>query len=214
MWPFGAVLSQVIDEKEHPVAYFSRTLSQPEKQYSVTRKELLAVVQAVKHFHSYLYSRDFLVRTDHASLQCLLNFKALEAQLARWMQKLGECDFKHRKGSEHGNTDALSRRPCAKQSCSYCEKAEVKAYMQQNLTDDVEQPGAYSVARIQEDTMTDFEISWQVQLEDPEMKVIVQLMEESESKPTWEQISSYSSAVKVYWGQWKSLEIIDDKLYR
>ena len=86
--------------------------------------------------------------------------------------------------------------------------------MQQNVAHDLEQPGAYSVARIQEDTMIDFEISKQVQLEDPEIKVILQLMEESESKPTWEKISSYRLAVKVYWGQWKSLEIIDEKLYR
>ena len=62
--------------------------------------------------------------------------------------------------------------------------------------------------------MPDLGITKEVQLEDTEIRVIVQLMEESETKPKWEKISSYSPAVKVYWGQWKSLEIINEKLYR
>ena len=214
----GAVLSQMVDGKEHPVAYFSRTLNQPEQQYCVTRKELLAVVQSIEHFRPYLYGRHFLVRTDHASLQWLLNFKALEGQLARWMQKLGEYDFevKHRKGAEHGNADALSRRPCFSESCTYCERVEVKSNTQQSLNDDVDNGESYNVARIQANASSapDLGITKEVQLEDPEIRVIVQLMEESETKPKWEKISSYSPAVKVYWGQWKSLEIINGKLYR
>ena len=51
----GAVLSQVQDNEERVIAYYSRTLSKPERRYCVTRKELLAVVQAVKHFHHYIF---------------------------------------------------------------------------------------------------------------------------------------------------------------
>ena len=72
----GAVLSQVSSpehcsnpEQERVVAYYSCTLSQPERRYCVTRKELLAVVKAIKHFHVYLYGRKFLLRTDHSALQ-------------------------------------------------------------------------------------------------------------------------------------------------
>ena len=50
----GAVLSKCQEGQERVIAYYSRTLSAPEKHYCVTRKELLAVVQAVQHFHSYL----------------------------------------------------------------------------------------------------------------------------------------------------------------
>ena len=182
------------------------------------KKELLAVVQSIEHFHPYLYGRHFLVRTDHASLQWLLNFKALEGQLARWLQKLGEYDFevKHRKGAEHGNADALSRRPCFSGSCKYCERVEVKSNTQQSLNDDVDNGESYNVAGIQANASSspDLGITKEVQLEDPEIRVNVQLMEESETKPKWEKISSYSLAVKVYWGQWKSLEIINGKLYR
>lgn len=46
----GAVLSQVQRGQERPIAYYSKTLAPAERNYCVTRKELLAVVQAVKHF--------------------------------------------------------------------------------------------------------------------------------------------------------------------
>ncbi|GFR22593.1 retrovirus-related Pol polyprotein from transposon 17.6, partial [Trichonephila clavata] len=99
----GAVLSQEINGQEHVIAYWSKCLSKPERNYCVTRKELLAIVKAVENFHSYFYGRKFLLRTDHASLTWLLNFKNTEGQIARWIQKLEEYDFeiKHRKGSLH-----------------------------------------------------------------------------------------------------------------
>jgi len=67
----GAVLSQVQGGNEVVGAYYSKTLAVAEKNYCTTRKELLAVVKAVKHFQPYLYEIMFRLRTDHASLICL-----------------------------------------------------------------------------------------------------------------------------------------------
>ncbi|GFU34456.1 retrovirus-related Pol polyprotein from transposon 17.6 [Trichonephila clavipes] len=122
----GAVLSQEIDGQEHVIAYFSKCLTKPEINYCVTRKELLAIVKAVEHFHPYLYGRKFLQRTDHSSLTWLLNFKNSEGQIARRIQRLQEyeVEIRHRKGSAHGNADALSRRPCP-ESCKYCSRIEM-----------------------------------------------------------------------------------------
>jgi hypothetical protein len=50
------------------------------------RRELLAIVQAVRHFHHYLYGVPFQGRTDHGALTWLLNFKNSEGQLARWLE--------------------------------------------------------------------------------------------------------------------------------
>ncbi|GFU41768.1 retrovirus-related Pol polyprotein from transposon 412 [Trichonephila clavipes] len=66
----------------------SKCLSKPERNYCVTRKELLAIVKAIEHFHHYLYG--FLLRTDHASLTWLMNFRNTEGQVARWIQRLNE----------------------------------------------------------------------------------------------------------------------------
>jgi hypothetical protein len=71
----GAVLSQIQDGKEKVIAYYSKAFSRTERKYCVTRRELLAVVASIKHFHHYLYGRHFLVRSDHDALRWLLNFK-------------------------------------------------------------------------------------------------------------------------------------------
>ncbi|GFY01002.1 retrovirus-related Pol polyprotein from transposon opus [Trichonephila clavipes] len=57
----GAVLSQEIDGQERVIAYFSKCLSKPERNYCMIRKELLAIVKAVEHFHPYLYGQRFLL---------------------------------------------------------------------------------------------------------------------------------------------------------
>ncbi|GFS93394.1 retrovirus-related Pol polyprotein from transposon 412 [Trichonephila clavipes] len=123
----GAVLSQEIDGQECVITYFSKCLSKPKRNYCVTRKELLAIVKAIEHFHPYLYGRRFLIRTDHVSLTWILNFKNPEGQIARWIQRLQEYDveIRYRKGSAHGNADALSRRPCP-ENCKYCSIIEKK----------------------------------------------------------------------------------------
>ena len=53
-----AVLSQAKEGKEYVLARFS----QPERNYCVTRKELLAIMRSVAHFHSYLYGAEFVIR--------------------------------------------------------------------------------------------------------------------------------------------------------
>ena len=53
----GAVLSQEQNGNERVIAYFSRSLTRSERNYCVTRKELLAVVKAIEKFHYYLYGQ-------------------------------------------------------------------------------------------------------------------------------------------------------------
>ena len=111
----GAVLSQLQNGEERVIAYGSKVLNEAQRHYCTTRKELYAVVYFVKHFHHYLAERRFRIRTDHASLIWLLNFKKPEGILARWLLTLSsylpfDC-IEHRAGRLHGNADALSRIP-------------------------------------------------------------------------------------------------------
>jgi transposase InsO family protein len=120
----GAVLSQKIDGTERAIAYWSKTLSPAERNYCVTRRELLAVIEACKHFRSYLYGRQFTLRTDHASLLWLQNRKEPHHQVARWLEILAEFNYKleHRQGKKHGNADGLSRMQCS--DCRKCKTIE------------------------------------------------------------------------------------------
>ena len=60
----GAVLSQVQDGQEKVITYLSKMLSKTERNYCITRCELLAVVHFVTQFKHFLIGRHFLVRTD------------------------------------------------------------------------------------------------------------------------------------------------------
>ena len=67
-----AVLSQLDEQgNERVLAYASRLLSKAERNYCVTRKELLSVVSFTTHFLPYLLGRRFTLRTDDAPLTWL-----------------------------------------------------------------------------------------------------------------------------------------------
>lgn len=103
----GAVLSQ----DNHPIAYASRTLSETERKYNTTEKELLGVLWAITQFRPYVYGRQFILRTDHKALIWLTKLKEPNQRLTRWKLKLQDYDFKieHVNGKDNHVADALSR---------------------------------------------------------------------------------------------------------
>lgn len=195
----GGILSQVQDGKEKVIGYFSKVLSKPERNYCVTRRELLAAVKSMEHFYKYLYGREFLLRTDHAALKWLLQFKNPEGQVARWIERLQEYNFtvEHRAGKLHSNADAMSRRPCP-MDCKHCSKLEDKeccrrtTIMDENWLPD-------HLRRDQEN--------------DPELKLFLKWKSEGR-RPEWGELCQMNSTVKAYWAQWDSLLIEDGLLKR
>ena len=111
-------LLQIQNGEERVIAYGSFALAPAQRRYCTTRKELLAIVRFTQHFRHYLLRREFVVRTDHSSLQWLVNFKEPQGQLARWLEVLNQYNMtiQHRAGKQHTNADALSRletdKPC------------------------------------------------------------------------------------------------------
>ena len=109
----GAVLSQIVNGQEHPIAYWSRQLQKAERNYSTLEREALAVVSAVKHFYPYLYGHTFTLLTDHNPLTSLKNLKDTGGRIARWLLFLQQFDFhfSYRPGKLNNNADVLSRIP-------------------------------------------------------------------------------------------------------
>ncbi|GBM39863.1 hypothetical protein AVEN_45816-1 [Araneus ventricosus] len=130
-----------------------------------------------------------------------------EGQIARWIQRLQEYDFEiqHRKGTSHGNTDALSRRPCRK-SCKHCSNAEKKFRIETDTSAKVSTTISvypWSSCEIQK-----------AHLEDPAIKPILEKKLYSADRPSWQEIAPESPLTKRYCGLWDPLNLKDGVLYR
>ena len=93
----GAVLSQLQEDngaiEERPIAYARKKFDAREAKYCARRRELLAIVNFVKHFDVYLRGVTFMIRTDHASLRYIRTVQSLPAQFFRWIMTLEEYSY-------------------------------------------------------------------------------------------------------------------------
>ena len=107
----GAVLSQGPLGRELPVVYASWSWNSTETHYTTSKKELVAVVWAVKYSRLYLYGRRFRVVSDHKPFVWIMNVKDPGLRLMRWRIQFAEYnyDIVHRHGAQNANVDALSR---------------------------------------------------------------------------------------------------------
>ena len=112
----GAALTQYSEEDklDHPISYFSKTLSPAERHYTTTEKELMAVLKSVQHYKEYIDGAHFKVISDHSSLKWLTKIDNPSGRLARWSTILSQYDMEviHKKGCLNVVADALSRIPC------------------------------------------------------------------------------------------------------
>ena len=112
----GAVLSQLSaeDDKWHPVAYFSKSLSETERNYEIHDKEMLAIIRTLEEWRHFLEGapHKFEIWTDHKNLEYFMSAKKLNRRQACWSLTLARFDFlmHHRPGKTMGKSDALSRR--------------------------------------------------------------------------------------------------------
>jgi hypothetical protein len=118
----GGVLSQ----KGHPVAFESKKLNDAELNYQTTRKEMLALVHALRVWRCYLEDAEFTMYTDHVSNTYFQTQPNLSRRQARWLeflQRFGAFEGKYRKGSKNV-ADALSRRDVARSVWRFCRAAQ------------------------------------------------------------------------------------------
>ncbi|GFT28455.1 transposon Tf2-8 polyprotein [Trichonephila clavipes] len=111
---FGAVLLQKSDDGLfHPIHYFSRKTTVQQEKYSSYELEVLAIIEALKKFRSYLLGTKFKIITDCDAFQKTMHKKDLPAKIARWALMLEEFHYEvcHRPGRQMKHVDALSRYP-------------------------------------------------------------------------------------------------------
>jgi transposase InsO family protein len=208
----GAVLSQEVDGKEMVLGYYSESLSMEERNYCVTRRELLAVIKALRHFHCYVFRRRFTIRTDHSSLKWLLNFKEPRDQMARWLEELStyanQYTIEHRPGVKHGNADGLSRIPCRQCKREDCDSAvEAPRAGSERLQE------ADRVRAIQLQSMWTCDYMAREQEADKDIGPVREALL-ANKKPTKNEAATWSRASRRYLQDWDRLELRDGVVWR
>jgi hypothetical protein len=103
-------LGAVITQKNRPIAFFSRKLSDTQKKYSVTELELLSIVECLKEFKGMLWGQRLKVFTDHKNL--IRDALGLSSdRVYRWRLILEEYgpEIVYIKGVDNTVADAISR---------------------------------------------------------------------------------------------------------
>ncbi|CAH9112482.1 unnamed protein product [Cuscuta epithymum] len=104
----GAVLSQ----GRWPIAFMSKALGPTKQAWSTYAKEMLAVLEAVRIWRTYLLGRRFIIYTDQKSLRHLIEQRITTPEQQKWIAKLLGFDYEiiYKPGATNKVADALSRR--------------------------------------------------------------------------------------------------------
>jgi len=86
----GAVFQQEQDGQLCVIGYASCALTNAERRYCITRKELLGMVCGLKKYRQHLLEPKIVVRTDHAGLTFLQKTPEPICQQGRWLDLLSE----------------------------------------------------------------------------------------------------------------------------
>ncbi|GKC65045.1 reverse transcriptase domain-containing protein [Tanacetum coccineum] len=108
---FGAVLGQKDGKHFHLIYFASKTLNAAQQKYTVTEKELMAVVFTFDKLRPYMILSKTIVYTDHSALRHLFKKKDAKPCLIRWILLSEEFDIeiKDKKGAQNVAADRLSR---------------------------------------------------------------------------------------------------------
>ena len=234
----GAVLSMILNGEEKPICYASRTYSQQETNWCITRREMLAMIYALKQFRQYCLGRNIIVRTDHAPLVTFQTTPSPSSQICRWLDLLAEYDIEiqHRPGLRHGNADGCSR---THTTCKQC-KLSPESYLQIDADIVTRQKAGTSqgLPTEQENTMRRSELEHcnairksgvtvdsinqqspaldlgELQQKDPDIGPVYAALSSSTEQPDLATFNPESEDTKNLVTQWPRLTLVEGVLYR
>ena len=227
----GGILSQYQSNVERVIAYGSHTLNSAQQNYCTTKRELYSIVYFVQHFKHYLLGRKFILRTDHASLLWLCNFKEPTGILARWISILGAYDYDtvFRPGHLHSNVDTMTRRPkrlCPYPNCKDCQPNSLEHNMLSGTNTLLNSDEVSPLNTLNEDQSDNSDIlpNWlnvwsredlkELQHQDPCILEIINLKHQHQQKPPKSEIAQIHKDIQTFVNQWELLKIYRELLYR
>jgi hypothetical protein len=87
----GGYLYQLIDGKERPVAFVSKSLTSTQLRWAIIQKEAYAIFVTIKQLDHLLRDRHFKLFTDHKNL--LYITESSNPMIYRWWMAIQEMDF-------------------------------------------------------------------------------------------------------------------------
>jgi hypothetical protein len=94
------------------MAFFSKSFAACHLKVAAYERELVGLVEIVRHWRPYLWGRRFIVRTNHYALKYMLDLCLSTVPQHQWISKLFGFDFtvEYRPGRLNTIADALSQR--------------------------------------------------------------------------------------------------------
>ena len=72
----------------NPIAYFSEKIHGSTLNYPTYDKDIYALIRALQTWEHYLFSKEFVVHSDHQSLQYIRGQNKLNKRHAKWVEYL------------------------------------------------------------------------------------------------------------------------------
>ena len=105
-------LSSVISNNNKPIDFFSMKLSKPWRNYTMTEKELLAILEFLKQFQVIIFGYEINLFSDHKNLFYAVTLSGSQ-RVMRWRLIIEEFgpNIQHIAGVDNIVADMLSRLP-------------------------------------------------------------------------------------------------------
>lgn len=109
----GGVLQRLVNGELQPLAFFSKKLTDSQRNWSAYSRELLAIYKGIKHFETQIEGRNCIVYTDHKPITFAFQQKLEKAEPRHRRQLVYisqfTTDIRHIKGEDNIVPDFLSR---------------------------------------------------------------------------------------------------------
>ena len=109
----GAVLFQIdpSTNKTRVISVMSKSFDKAQTLYSANKRELYAVLLALRRFHDWIWGRSFHLYTDHRALTAIFTTPKVSRNLHDWVSEISQYQFKPQyvPGAQMAFPDALSR---------------------------------------------------------------------------------------------------------
>jgi hypothetical protein len=93
------------------ISYFSENLGGAQLNYSVYDKEFYALARVLESWQHYLWTKEFVIHSNHEALKYLKGQAKLNRRHAKWVEFIKTFPYivKYKKGKDNVVVDAVSK---------------------------------------------------------------------------------------------------------